>query len=71
MLGKKSEILAIGKTNRLTIQAKDLLIDSKYEFANKLTPLTATESENNTNKLEIFLANNDKIRKINYRDFLQ
>jgi hypothetical protein len=65
------EVLSIGKTNRLTTQAKAILINSKHQFANKLAPLVAVESKDSTNELEHFLANNDATRKINYRNFLK
>lgn len=65
------EVISIGKTNHLTSNAKEILTNSKYHFANKLAPLVAVESKDSSNELEHFLTNNDAIRKINYRNFIK
>lgn len=62
--------LSINRTNAVTLKAKQILLDSEYDFANKIAPLVATDAEDNTESLQQFLATNDAIRKIDYRDYL-
>lgn len=64
------EALGINKTNKFTLQAKQILLDSKYEFARKIAPLVAIEQTNSDSLLEQFLSKNDSVRKISYKDYL-
>jgi hypothetical protein len=59
--------LDISKKNFLTLEAKDICKNSQHEFARRLYSLIALDESSNDNEVLNFLAENDSVRKTNYK----
>jgi hypothetical protein len=59
--------LDISKKNFLTLRAKDICKNSQHEFSRRLYSLIALDESSNDNEVLNFLAENDSVRKTNYK----
>lgn len=64
------EEISLGKTNKLTLNAKKILNNDKSDFSKKIESLLALDENNNDDELNRFLMNNDQIRKITHTDYM-
>jgi len=62
--------LWISNKNFLTLPAKELLLNDNNEFSKNIARLIATEEKDNSEELASFLSKSDKIRNIDYKDYI-